>query len=298
MTEPLEKNIIDINKLENVRANGDGTWQAACPMCRADNRDNKGNHLRVYENMAFNCIKHKGDKEHNRGILTIAGTVGTVELPTKLVEPKLDIEQVFPESLLANLIRDFSYWEGRGLSSTTLAKYEGGVSIRGKMKNRYVFPIRDRAGRIHGATGRYIYPIKKEWDIERWKHLGCKENWIWDRENSLKAINHTGTAVLVEGPGCPLALREVGMEGVLPIFGIVPSSKLITTLMILNVKRLVVSLNNEPGSQIGNEAAERTIGILSNYFSQDKLLLRLPDRKDWLDCTMEQRYKFKTELYG
>ncbi len=304
MEDIEERNRIDLNKLDNVRPNPDGSWQAACPMCRNEGSDKTGNHLRVYQSLAFHCAKYGKDKDHNLGILVMVGTVAGLEMPATISEPKVECEVIYDDSVLARLIESYDYWINRkpyGLPPEVLKQFEGGVATEFKMKDRYVFPIRDNNGKIHGFTGRYIKPILHK-SVPRWKHLGKKENFIFDRQRTIDAIRATRTAILVEGPGCPLALREAGLFGVVPIFGVKPSSALLGLLISLNPDRIFVSMNNEldnTKAQLnGNEATERTLGVLSNFFSERKLIKRLPDKKDWLECDLEQRYAFKKEVHG
>ncbi len=298
MSEEVTENVIDLDKLDNVRPNGDGSYQAACPMCRHEGSDKSGNHLRVSP-PKFNCAKYTRDKAHNAAILVLAGSRSDgVSLPATIIEPKPTMEEIHPDDILNRLVQDYTYWIDRGIPVEVMKQFEGGIALRGKMEYRYVFPMRDKNNRIHGFTGRSI----KKNPVVRWKHIGKKENWIFDRYKTIEAVRATRVATLTEGIGCPLALRAVGIHGVLPIFGVVPSSRLLSLLVALNPDRIFVSLNNEPGndkaSLNGNEAAERTMGLLSNFFAPEKLIPRLPDEKDWLDCTLDQRYIFKKELYG
>jgi hypothetical protein len=295
-----ESLVIDISKLENVRPNPDGSWQAACPKCREEGSDKTGNHLRVYSNMAFNCVKYGSDKNHNRDILSLNGGVTLTSSHREIKEPKIEVETTCSDSILSRLVRDHDYWNSRGISSSTLDQFEGGLVLIEKMKNRYVFILRNENNKIHGITGRYVKPIPENYKIVRWKHLGNKKNWIFDRKNSINDIKQSKTAILVEGVGCVLALREVGIRGVLPMFGVFPSSQLLCFLVRLNPDRIIVSLNNEPDNvkaiKNGNRASEELMGILGNIFSFKKLQLYLPTKKDWLDSPLEDRITLRKSL--
>lgn len=295
-------NVIDPDKLENVRHLGDGSFKARCPMCQSMGNDRTGDHLRVWLNGAFNCAPFKGDKEHNAGILALAGTKGSGNVVYIQPEPQPEVETIYPDDCLARLVRDFTYWRKRGLSDETMDQFEGGIALTGKMKNRYVFPMRDQNGRIHGFTGRYILPISADFKVVRWKHLNASDQFVFNRAAVTKAIKQTGVAVLVEGPGCPLALAEVGIKEVLPAFGINPSSSLLSFLIPLKPRKIVISLNNEPDNHKatlkGNEAAEKVRQKLLHFFNEETVTIRLPKAKDWLDDTMDERKRFKEELYA
>ena len=63
------------NRLENVKIRGNKVT-AACPACRAADRDKKGVHL--YYNIAteqYGCVAHQGDHAHRQTIFSYAGIV-------------------------------------------------------------------------------------------------------------------------------------------------------------------------------------------------------------------------------
>lgn len=301
----MEENVIDLTKLVNVRPRGDGTSDAQCPFCAANGADLKGqNHLRIWSSGAFTCVVARGDKAHNAAILSIVGTKGTGEIAAFTPpDPKPVVEEIYPDECLKRLIRDFSYWRKRGLSDNTLEDFEGGIATSGKMKNRYVFPLRDRHGRIHGFTGRYIFPIKNDgFKIARWKHLGPSQAFVFNREKATAAIRKTGVVAIVEGPGCPLGLAEVGITEVLPSFGVTLSSQLLSYLIPLKPRKIVISYNNEPENRkatlSGNAAAKKTWYKLINFFNEETVLIDLPPQKDWMDSSIAERLAFKERLYA
>jgi hypothetical protein len=65
---------LDISKLKNVKLRG-GVVIAQCPVCAAEGRDSKGQHLAVFDegHGAFSCITAPRDKVHNRAIAALAG---------------------------------------------------------------------------------------------------------------------------------------------------------------------------------------------------------------------------------
>ena len=53
-------------------------------------------------------------------------------VPTvKPSKPKLQIAKTFPKDWLNRLNEDHSYWRQRGISTTTVEKFRGGVANRG-----------------------------------------------------------------------------------------------------------------------------------------------------------------------
>jgi hypothetical protein len=73
---------------------------------------------------------------------------------------------------------------------------------------------------------------------------------------------------------------------VLCLFGVNISSKVIAYLISLNPSRILISTNNELGSAnggIGNKKAIVLQKTLTNFFSEERVSVALPDVKDFGD---------------
>jgi hypothetical protein len=277
-------NIIDRQKLCNVKFVSDG-WQAQCPACfHLEGRDKAGNHLKVWKNNAFNCVVYPGDKEHNNAILQLAGTEGDGNV-TWYSEPQTPNEpQYYKDEVLTELIRDFSYWEKRGINKETMQELEGGVASKNKMDKRYVLPLRDINNRIIAFTGRYLLPLEKNSKVARWKIIGKKSLAVYPHYNK-EVIQEKKEVILVEGAGCAIALRNAGIFTALSMFGTKVSSSLLSYIISVNPNRIIIATNNE-ASAIGNEAAQEIRGILSYYFDEGKIFERLPPKKDFMEMNI------------
>ena len=65
--------MLDITRLENVCRRGDKIT-AACPACRAEGSDKKGDHLFYNEKTeVYGCAKYQGDSEHRKAIWAHVG---------------------------------------------------------------------------------------------------------------------------------------------------------------------------------------------------------------------------------
>jgi len=64
---------LDLKKLEGVRRVGDKII-ARCPACAASGHDERGEHVVLYPDGRFGCVKHQGDAEHRRLIWKLAGS--------------------------------------------------------------------------------------------------------------------------------------------------------------------------------------------------------------------------------
>lgn len=64
---------LDFSKLECVKALADRTI-AACPACREQGHDKKGDHLVIWPDGRFGCVKNQDDSDHRKRIFAIAGS--------------------------------------------------------------------------------------------------------------------------------------------------------------------------------------------------------------------------------
>lgn len=276
--------MIDISRLENVKHNGDGSIQSRCPACyHLFGRDKTGNHLKVYQDKRYNCVAYSSDSEHNKIIhqLVGVGSDGNIDFYCEPPNPLVKDPEYYPEELLNKLIRDYSYWINRGIDVATLDQFEGGIAGTGKLNHRYVLILRDKLNRIIGFSARYIYDIKPNSGIVRWKNLGKKNLAIFP-SFATPYIKEKSEVILVEGGGCALALSNAGIKNVLSIFGTVISQTVIGHLISLNVKKIIIATNNET-SGIGNEAALKAKEKLSLFFNPEYVTIQLPTKKDFME---------------
>jgi hypothetical protein len=64
---------LDIKKLERVSEKPDGKITARCPACAVAGGDKKGEHLVVFADGKFGCVKFPGDSEHRNQVYSLAG---------------------------------------------------------------------------------------------------------------------------------------------------------------------------------------------------------------------------------
>ena len=60
-------------KLQNIKRKSGGAIAARCPACAEEGHDRKGEHLIVFSDGKFGCVKHQGDNAHNRRIWQLVG---------------------------------------------------------------------------------------------------------------------------------------------------------------------------------------------------------------------------------
>lgn len=289
-------NIIDIDKLENIRTTSGGVISCACPACRADNRDSKGEHLRVWPNMAFNCVVDNS-KEHNKQILAIAGTEASPEklLEIELAQSKQAIrlpkKREWPISILDGLINDNSYWKKRGISVFTCEYFKMGVAVKGHMINRNVLPIFNLSRtKIIGFSGRALKPNMEP----KYKHIGDKMKWIFPANS--EEIKRTKKVILVESHADVLYLWDMGIKNTHCLFGTVLSSNSISYIVSLAPQEILISTNNED-SKIGNNSALSIMDTLLQVFNESSIKIALPIKKDFNEMTIEEIQQWRSK-YG
>ncbi len=76
---------LDVKKLENVSTKFDGKVTARCPACAKEGNDRKGEHLVVFPDGKFGCVKYEKDAEHRKVIQSLAGNgKRQAHIPSKL----------------------------------------------------------------------------------------------------------------------------------------------------------------------------------------------------------------------
>jgi hypothetical protein len=96
---------LDIHKLTNVAEVSDGKITARCPACAAEGKDNQGNHLVIYPNGRFGCVKFEGDSGHRKKVYALAGKEKN-RVP--LLLPKIQVKPYVPPP--AEILMDLSQY--------------------------------------------------------------------------------------------------------------------------------------------------------------------------------------------
>lgn len=198
--------------------------------------------------------------------------------------PVFDTPDKVYKTLSANtfdeVILDHSYWVGRGINENTMKVFEGGIFEKGRMKNRYTFPIFDVDKKLVGVSGRYIHPIKKDSKIPKWKHIGEKSKWQYPAYFNGHLIEEKSCAIIVESIGDMLALWDAGVKNVIVNFGLNVSFAIINTLIKHDVEKIILALNNDE-NLAGNQAAEKAHKKLLKFFDRDQIQICFPTKNDF-----------------
>ena len=213
----------------------------------------------------------------------------------KLIEEKIEMEKIYPESYLDKLLPMKTFYEKRGISSKTQDKFKCGYAGGGKMYRRIVFPIYDLDNQIHGFSGRSVTDDK---NIPKWKHMGRKTNWVYPHHLSRKSIEEKEEVILVESIGDCMALYEAGYDNVLMLAGLDISSKIISYLNSFDLKRIIIATNNDDSKDenTGALASIKVAAKLSSVFDLSLIKINPPvcnDFGEMLECDTGMLENFK-----
>lgn len=205
------------------------------------------------------------------------------------IEQILDLERTYDDKDLERLIKDHEYWINRGIKREVVERFKGGVAKRGGLYLRYVFPIRNKAEKIIGFSGRSLY-WKEGAKYAKWKHMGKIANWEFPTHMNSEKLSEASYIVVVESIGDCLAHFNAGYENVIVAFGLNLRPGVLKALLRYSPQKVVLSYNNDLNKEknSGKKAAYKVRDKLLNYFDKDQLSVVFPDANDFGDMDAEQ----------
>lgn len=196
-------------------------------------------------------------------------------------------QKTFDKCMLDRLIRKHDYWQKRGISNDTMTIFHGGITFNGRMTGRYVFPIFNDKVELVGFAGRLLQDNP---EYPKWKLIGKKSEWTYPLIYNKKHILDKNSVILVESIGDMLALWECGIKNVLVIFGVELNEKMIEFLLKIDIKKIIIALNNDSEKgMVGNKAAIDIKKKLSRYFDEEQVVSFSPKKKDFNDWLLEDK---------
>jgi hypothetical protein len=213
---------------------------------------------------------------------------------------KLYMEDIYPEESLKKLLPHYKFYNNRGISDSILKQLKGGYATKNQMYQRFVFPIYNEYGQIHGFSGR---DMSGKEGRPKWKHIGKKNNWVYpayvkqDKGIFLDDIKED-YVIIVESIGDCLNLIENGFRNVLVSFGLDISSKLLCAIVRFSFKKVILSFNNDSQSSEnrGMNAAIKNYLKLLNYFDSNDVKICLPTKNDFGEMGKDDFIKWKKKL--
>tara|TARA_Y100000592_G_C5482355_1_gene326453 strand:+ start:21294 stop:22343 length:1050 start_codon:yes stop_codon:yes gene_type:complete len=213
---------------------------------------------------------------------------------------KITMDKVYSEDSLSRLFPHFDFYTARGISEATLKFFKSGLATSGPMYQRFVFPIYNEHGQIHGFAGRDVSPPNK--DRPKWKHVGKKTKWIYPYflnekffENEITSKNQL---IIVESIGDMLSLFENGFKNVLVSFGLDISPQLMCFLIRINPQKVILSFNNdeEKAENRGLNSCIKSYLKLLPYFNKNSIKICVPTKNDFGDMTQDDFSEWSSKL--
>tara|TARA_A200000159_G_scaffold164665_1_gene195373 strand:- start:477 stop:1535 length:1059 start_codon:yes stop_codon:yes gene_type:complete len=224
-----------------------------------------------------------------------------LQTKSRAKEEKIESEDIYPPSLLDNLFPHYKFYNDRGIDDEVLELLKGGLATKGQMYQRFVFPIFNEYGQIHGFSGRDMSGKEGK---PKWKHMGRKTNWVYPafvpEANGKSLFENTDTTsiIIVESIGDCLSLLQRGYKNVLVSFGLDLSSKVMCSLIRFNVDKVYLSFNNDSGkdNNRGMNACVKSYLKLLNFFDKDSIKICLPIKNDFGDMNGSDFSKWKDKM--
>ncbi len=147
-----------------------------------------------------------------------------------------------------------------------------------RFRNRLMFPIHDRRGRIIGFGGRVL-------DASTPKYLNSPETPVFSKSNELYGLhqvlsrqNHPERFVIVEGYMDVIALAQQGIDNAVATLGTSTSQKHIETLFRFS-NELVLCFD---GDSAGQKAAWRAMDVIFPALKDNRMIkiMLLPEKED------------------
>lgn len=198
-------------------------------------------------------------------------------------------EKTYSKSALTKLLPHYDFYLDKGISQSTLEKFNCGLAMSNKMYQRIVFPVFRSDGKIHGFSGRKITTDKKP----KWLHVGRCSDWFYPYysvKETEEAISSKKTLHVVESVGDCLCLYENGVKNVLVSFGLNISPKFIAKLSAMPIDKIFISFNNDFNSERnrGFEGAIKSIFKLADCVDFAKIYFAPPANNDFGEMDKEE----------
>lgn len=209
-------------------------------------------------------------------------------------QEELKLPKVFDKNILEGLIKDYSYWENRGIDKVIFDEFTCGIFKEGKMAKRHCTVIYGQNKEIAGISGRAL----ENWMKPKWKHLFKVSDVCFPLYLNKEIIKEKKEVILVESLGNLFSLWSAGIKNVICIFGTRLQNKVLSNLISLNLKNIIVSLDNDSENHnVGNLAAEKIKVKLGNFFDDNIIKIILPPEKDWNETLVARGPDFIEELF-
>lgn len=192
-------------------------------------------------------------------------------------------EKIYAENCLGKLLPDYSFYNAKGIGTPILKQYQGGVATNGKLYNRFVFPIRNQEGKIHGFAARRLIEEDK---YCKWLNWGKSAQWFYPYytvKESKEKIDDTGEIILVESVGDSMACFQAGFENTAVAFTKIVSPFLLSNISVA-AEKIFICLN---GDEAGVDGCVKTVLKFCKIVDFSNIYFHPPKGCDFGDMTGE-----------
>ena len=216
------------------------------------------------------------------------------------VAPEIEIPKpvIYDRSILKKLEARWELYLEDGVSEATMREFEVGYKEHDHLFKRYCFPIYNERGAIIGFAGRHETKEVPE-EVAKWKLHGKKMDWLWPLHLNAMEIDEAGEVILVESPNDVFHLWDAGVKNVICMFGVEMSPKVFNYLIKIRPKRIIIATHNDAALNggAGTTAAQKIENALWSFFSPERIIIKLPTRKDFGEMNTPEILTWKTQLY-
>jgi hypothetical protein len=207
---------------------------------------------------------------------------------------RMSMEKTYDPSVLDKLLPHYLFYNKKGIEDDRLINLKSGLATQGAMYQRYVFPIFNQDGLIHGFSGR---DMTNKPNRPKWKHVGKKANWLFPiftkvegEYKFLNSIQDKKSIILVESIGDVLALHQSNIYNCISVFGTSISSKVLCFLVGLELDQITISLNNDVDKEMnrGRIGSIKCFSKLLNYFDKEKMRICPPTQNDFGEMSADE----------
>ena len=237
--------------------------------CPCHNGDNRSAFVLYLDTGQWFCYTHHCEKTHgsdiiglimlikscsyNQALSTISSLLQGEHLERfSRKKPKIDyvaqhlLQPKVGNRILNRLEKNYRYIMRRGMDPNVFKKWQCGVAHHGKMRGRFVIPIRDINGDIVGFSGRNLTNSDK---YPKWLHSKFRKSL-----NLFNIEEVSGNGVfLVEGPFDVAKGKMCGIDNICATLGTSLSQGQIELLKYLRINRVNIVMD---GDEAGRNAAK------------------------------------------
>lgn len=183
-----------------------------------------------------------------------------------------------PDALKAFLINS-GFSEELAITSGLVAKPEGGGNTYDRFRNRLIFPISDKRGRVIAFGGRAVSPLQSA------KYINSPETPLFSKGRLLynnwlarEPAREFGSIVVVEGYMDVIALDKSGVQNVVAPLGTALTEEQLSELWRLAPEPILCFDGDDAGRRAADRVVERALPLLKPGYSLN--FLELPFDED------------------